>query len=514
MKAVLTSVDFVYNQDGILTPLELNTNTSTDYAVGHITTENFLEKTEGIFLHGELHTYMQSNNISNIKLITLGGGTGGFFKIFCEFYGYGFENIATSSDELNIPEVEDTDDTLIIRIAYDTYAIIDDLYARDNYEFLNLIASESFASPVCFLESNFDTISNFEPSQDGILPNYVIKSRTPGYAQYKYPKLYRLDSQEELDNLKTSLTFDEYIQKYEFNSDKSLIDSRTFHLRSMNLLIGNTLEVLNIHNYISQNAISTTNELLEYTFEIDSTSKQLDPLFSSKFYPTDYTRKALSYHHDETDFILSSDGSLLNFDNLQVGISVKDVVFNEQLSRAEYGTISDLDTYNISSSVIENKISNYSGGLFVNITANNDTYGEFNWYDGVDNRYLVNAQTDDDLIRYTIGGEIAVGDKLYIYNNSENSIVPFTVTSKSYDIKDIKGYSLSLSPNTEFFVQLDSTNNDLYLIQHNTCRPAACNEFGFGGCYDSNCFDCGKNSPSCFNCGGTSFSDCTGAGPI
>lgn len=508
MKAVLTSVDFVYKQDGTLTPLEINTNTSTEYPVGYLTSENFLEKTEGTFPHTDLHNYMQSATFSKLKLIGERGGVANYFKVFSEFYGYQYELISVSPDATTVPEVEDADDTLIIRIAYDTYALIDDVYARDNYEFHNLIASESFASPVCFLENNFDSISSFEPSQDGVLPNYVLKPRTPGYSELEYPKIYRLDSETELNTLKSNLLDSEFIQKYEYNLEKSLIDSRTFHLRSMNLLIGGTLDVINIHNYVSENALSVDNTLLVYPSEIDSTSKQLDPLFGSKFYPTYYTRKSFSYHHDENDFVLAPDDTLIDFEQIQESTVLKDVFFNEQIDNFNYGNIEDVNTFSINSSSVENINFSTDGGIFINLTATHETLGEFSWYDGVDNRYLVDDQVTEDKVIYTKGGYILPGDKIFIFNKSLNIMEPLTVTSKSYEIKQLKVYSVGLSPISEFFVQLNNSNTDLYLIQHNGCKGASCSEFDFSSCYGSFCVDCGKNSPNCIHCGGASTTFC------
>jgi hypothetical protein len=507
MKSVLISVDFVYKEDGTLTPLELNTNTLSEYAAGEITAENFLEKTDGMWPHADLHNYMQSGSLSKLKLISA-GGSAQYFKVFSEFYGYEYELIPVGQDSITVPEVEDADDTLIIRVAYDTYALIDDLYARDNYEFLNLISSESFASPVCFTANDLDTISSFESSQDGTLPNYVIKPRTPGYSELEYPKIYRLESETELNNLKSNLLSSEYIQKYEFNTTSSLLDSRTFHLRSMNLLIGNNLDIINIHNYVSQNALSVDNTLLVYNTEIDSVSKQLDPLFASKFYPTYYTRKGLAYHHDENDLVLSPDDTLIDFEQIQEGTILKDVFFNEQIDNFNYGDLTDVNTFNISSSAVTDINYTTNGGIFINITASHETYGEFSWYDGVENRYLVDDQVTEDKIIYTKGGYILPGDKIFIYNKALNEMIPLTVTSKTYEIKQLKVYTIGLSPVSEFFVQLDSNNSDLYLVQHNGCKSISCSSSGLNSCYQSYCVDCGKNAIDCIQCGGLTTQVC------
>ena len=158
MRSVLISVDFIYKQDGSLHPTELNTSTKDDLSIIELTKDNFVDEVKGYFDHEMLNTFMIKNSLKKIVLICT-SGEGRLYKIFTEYYGYDFEKILVGHTQLTVPEVEDSEDTLIIRVAYDTYALIDDLYARDNYEFHNLIVNEPFASPVTFNENNFDTIN-------------------------------------------------------------------------------------------------------------------------------------------------------------------------------------------------------------------------------------------------------------------------------------------------------------------------------------------------------------------
>jgi len=443
MKSLLFSIDYVYKQDGTLTPVELNTNTGTEFGQGAITQENFLEITDGFYDHAGLHTYLQSSSIQNIKTIAIPGSEA-FFEQFALHYGYTYENIATQYNQVTVPDVEDSDDTLIIRIAYDTYSIIDDTYARDNFEFLNLIKSESFASKVTFVQEGLDTIDSFELSQDGLAPNYVVKHRTPGYTQSEYPKLYKFSSLAELDNLKNSLQDSEYIQKFEFSTSSSFIDDRIIHLRSLNLVIGGDLgTVLNISNYVSPNRLAKTNSLLTDPTPIDS-NKLLSPVESSKYYPTFYIRRGFVYHHDENDIVLGNDGSLIDFENLNIETEVSDIVLSENITKGSTGTLSDLNNFSISGSSVFAISSRTEGGIFVNITATSEEFGEFSWYDGIDNKYLTQPDVNSDSISYITGGEIEVGDRIFFYDKDTNLIKPLTVTSIGFDFKNINTYKLTL----------------------------------------------------------------------
>ena len=509
MKSVLISVDFVYKQDGTLHPTELNTSTKDDLSIRiEVSKDNFLEMVSDYFNHELLNSFMIDNNLTKIVTISAGGDDR-LYKAFAEYYGYEFERISVGAGQLTVPDVEDSDDTLIIRIAYDTYALIDDFYARDNYEFHNLISNELFASPVTFTENNFDTITEFESSQDDIIPNYVVKARTPGYIEGTYPKGYRFDTLEELNVLKQNLGDDEFIQKFEFNNSLTLIDGRTHHLRTMSLICGGTLEVLNLVHYKSINPVSTLNNALVYEQEIDS-NKKLNDLFLSKYYPNWLSRNGLSYHSDSTDFILKPDDTLVSFSDLRIDDELKYIFYTQELADFEEQDFSIFENPELGSTNVI-ALSKARSGIFVNITATNEEYGTFGWYDGIGNSYIVRkSNQSNDKVMYYKAGKIEIGDDVMVFNKSLNSVVPLKVESITYDVKDLDLYLISLTPKSEFLVQLDENNTNLYLIQHNACAPQA------GRCYfsvascpnGSTCSDCGKNSPNCVNCGGASTTTC------
>jgi hypothetical protein len=509
MKSVLISVDFVYRQDGTLHPTELNTSTKDELSIGvELTKNNFIENVSDYFDHELLNSFMVKNNLTKIITISAGGDDR-LYKSFAEYYDYQFERISVGFGQLTVPEIEDSDDTLIIRIAYDTYALIDDLYARDNYEFHNLISGESFASPVTFIENNFDTITEFESSQDGVIPNYVVKARTPGYIETFYPRGYRFDSNEELNSLKQNLGYDEFIQKFEYNDSLSLIDGRTHHLRTMSLICGGTLEVLNLVHYKSINSVSTLNERLVYENEIDS-NKRLNDLFLSKYYPNWLSKSGLNFHSSATDFILRPNDTLIPFSDLRIDDELKYIFYTQELSDFEEQDFSifknpELGTTNVIA------LTKTRGGILVNITATHEEYGTFTWDDGVGNSYVVrkSSQTNDEVM-YFKAGKIEIGDSVMVFNKKLNSVIPLKVESITFSYKDIDLYLISLTPKSEFLVQLDENNTDLYLIQHNACdnRPGRC-FFSVASCPNGTvCSDCGKNSPNCVNCGGSATPTC------
>ena len=505
MKSVLISVDFVYKQDGTLHPTELNTSTKDELSIREdLTNDNFISEVSDYFNHELLNTFMVENNLSKIVTISVGGDDR-LYKAFANYYGIQYENIVVDMGTLTVPEVENSDDTLIIRIAYDTYAIIDDLYARDNYEFHNLISNESFSSPVTFTEDNFDTITEFESSQDGVIPNYIVKARTPGYIDTEYPVGYRFESNDELVNLKNNLGSDEFIQKFEFNNSLGLIDGRTHHLRTMSLVCGDTLEVLNIVQYKSINTVSTLNDKLVYEFEIDS-NKKLDDLFLSKYYPNYLSKIGVNYHSDMNDSILKSDDSIVLFSDLQIGDKLKYILFNNDPEFDGEYAFSSLNQFSLGESTVQT-ITSAKKGTMANLTITYETYGTFQFHDGVGNNYMVRKPNQsNDVVLWTKAGVIEEGDEIMIYHKTLNSVIPFNVSTIFFDKKDLNLYLINLNPQPKFLVQIDDNGlfaTELFLIQHNACGVGCAT-----GAVCGKCADCGKNAGGCVQCGGLASQDC------
>jgi hypothetical protein len=507
MRSVLISTDLVMMQSGVWTPTEINTNTGHEMTIKNKdidSPEAFIDNFGDYVNHVALNEFLQNNGITIIKTIDVKSGFHRVFESFCKYYpAYTYEHHSVANDSVTIPNVEDDDNVLIIRIAYDSYAIVDDMYARDNYEFHNLIKNEVFASPVTFNtgdESNLDTITIFEPSIDDIVPNYVVKRRTPGGTQGQYPILYRLTSQEQLDNLKLSITSDEFIQKYEFNQS-SLMENRTNFIRSVDLLYGAELNVFNVLTYKLKNAVSTENNLLVYDEEVGTNGK-LNDLFASKYYPKVIPNYSLNYHFDETDLILMSDDTNKLSTELMLEQTVKYVYFNNNIINFEPSDVTNLETFTLGTASIKG-IDDKTGGIFINLTAITEAGIVYDWYDGLNNFYLI-QKPDETFAQYvkTTAGSIEIGDRIYVYNKTSNEVTYLTIQSITFDIKNIKTYTISLEEGKrEFFIKLsnETNSNELYLIQHNAQCDAGCG--AWYNCQSQYCGTCNKANYNCPNCG-------------
>jgi len=517
MRSVLISTDFVQRQDGTFTPVEINTDSGN--SLGLDPNKSFIENYGDFFEHEEFFNFLNQNNFSKLILIDKTSGVHLIFKSFCEHYNIEFEKIIVAGTSISVPHIEDSEDTLIIRVAYDTYALIDDLYARDMFEFHNLIKDEEFASLVTFAtgaDDNIDTISEFELSQNGLAPNYVVKPRVPhipGAQEGDYPKLYRFDNDSELNSLKSNLGVNEFIQKFEIDLN-SLYEDRVTFIRSMDILYGPNLDTQHILSYKYVNAMASTNNLLVYENELNE-DKSLNDLFGTKWYPTWFIRSDFSYHFDETDKILMSDGTekdskdLVNDDEV-ISISFGDDVIDD----FEPHPLSALNNFELLPAKIAGVIGKPKSSIFINITAKDENENVFSWHDGASNFYLM-EDNSSGLVQWikSTAGSISIGDKIFVYDKISNTVKGLTIESYYYDLKPIPTYLISLDIVHQFLMKLGDTidddtqqkTSDLYLIQHNACR----NQCGYiFSCYStptSQCSTCGKNGSYCPNCtiGGT-----------
>lgn len=516
MKSVLFSTDFVRRNDGTLTPVEINTNTSHSMKLMEVTLENFEEKLYGFMNYEELNQFFIQNNITKLIMIDSWAKFTDIFKVFCEKYGFEYESILLGVDSVNIPDIDEAENELVIRISYDSYSLFDDLYARDMFEFHNLIKDEPFSSPVTFIGNDeLDTINELELSIDGILPNYVLKPRFPSYDKQSYPKLYRFENEEKLNNVKSNLTTNDFLQKYEINPSYVEENGNTvYYYRSIDLLISNTFDTLNIFSYTGFNAVRIDNDSIRYEYEVDDNSEMNDGM-GLKYYPFWYTRTNFVFHFDDTDKILSYNDVLLNANELKIGDNLKSLKFdNENIKNGGAGggtdNIDDLKNFTLVESNINNINANPEKNLFINIKATNIEYGNFEWFDGWSNPYLITKQgTEFASFKSEKIGDIEVGDIVYVYNKTISSLIPLTITEVFFEIKINQTYLITLSDSPLFFINIDNTNNseeigNWFLLQHNAVCYQYCysgNAFGYT-CSTYSCQGCGKTSDGCINCGG------------
>ena len=242
MRTLLLGSDFMYKSDGTLVPIEINTNIIMDSVIP--------DNLDIIFDLTPLSNFITTNGFT--KLIYIGSLSSVFqpkITEMCQSLNITYEWIEVEQHSITIPYVEDTPETLIIRSAYDTTAIVDDVYCKNKVNFLNLIKNQTFGSQFAYMNefgmliNHITTIPN-----NGNHPNFILKSVLPKYDKGIYPKLYKVSNQAELDIVLQNVDENYYLTEFFYNPNKLILDHITV-IRVFNLLYPPSLISLPIGQY-------------------------------------------------------------------------------------------------------------------------------------------------------------------------------------------------------------------------------------------------------------------------
>lgn len=453
MKAVLIATDLIKNASGELKVLETNTNAWT--------THNF-----SLYDFNGLANFIQTNSFNEVHLIVQNFNKTLSPKIreVAESKGATFTEYLTSQDAVTVPYVEDGDNKLIIRLSYDTTAIIDDEYCRDKFKLQTLINAESYGidSYVPEFFDDFSSIEDFNYTDDK--PNFIVKYRYPIYDREVYPKLYKIQNLTQLNEIKAGLPSETYIQRYELSE---LVDGRRNIIRSLDLLCGGNLDVVNIGSYHVLNQIPES--IWENTF--DETG-----LLAKKDRPKYITHTAthidsnFDYVFDADQDVLMADGTRKTFDNLVIGDSVKALhIPGLDLDETTY----DLSTWTgswdefiggasvVSTSVTAIRKSNPVSTLFIRLGLDDGTI----WDDLKATPILIK---DENVIRWTLFNDLSIGSTLCIFNAETEQVNYKMVQSIEIIFKEaqILG-TIDVEP-VDLYLPLVGEN--ISILQHNLCR--------------------------------------------
>ena len=491
MRTVLIGSDFMYDKDGNLKPIEINT------AVGWDGIEKLEDNVDCLDLTG-LYTFINDNNFQTIHYI---GDIGFFHKTLETHYSgssvtYEFHGVGKTA--FTIPFIEDNDQTLIIRSAYDTTALVDDTYCRDKVNFLNLIKDTSFGSQFAYIDESGNLINNITTITDnGEHPNFILKSKLPGYDTEFYPKFYKVTTQEELDLVLTNVTSDYFLMENYVNEENTW-NGHLKVIRSLNLLFPPNLESIQLGQYTKINH-NSLQEIVTYnnTFELDSSLREsyltnLNTVWQPKLL--------------DTDMVEIADGSFKTALDLQIGDLIKtiDIPSTDGIS----GTAQDYIYNNLT---YEGLVSGttYTTNLVIDKRRVNRlailsqlTFEDgSNWEDTIGSSYLVDI---GGIIQFKKIVNLQIGDVVLLLNTENDNLefVRKTIISNIESRSLFSGWFITVEQRSLFLTKTTtSTNNESYVsIEHNSvsCPTGACVD----GCpgMELGCESCPKFEPHC--CGG------------
>lgn len=480
MKSVLIASDLIKDSNGNIKVIETNTNASVSI--------NW-----DLYDFANLQSFIQSNNFTQVNIIVpqVDKPFSGKIKEICDSIGITHIEHITVNGSITVPFIEDNESTLIIRLSYDTTAVVDDQYCRDKFALQKVIHDQSFGAKTYIpIEVDGVTIDDFTDVEDFVytddVPNFIVKSRYPNYDKEIYPKLYKVENLTQLNALKSTIESDYYLQEY---IQSELVDGRRNIIRSLDLLYGSNLDVLNIGGYNVLNQIEET--IWDNTWDENNMLAKKDrPKYITHTSPHENAEHEYVYDVDQE--VAMSDGSRKSFSSLVLGDSVKSLhIDGLDLDENTYeldswtGSYSDFITNMsiITSAVAATRESQPVSQLFIRLTTGDGT----EWDDVKRSPLLVK---DGDVIKFKRVNDMVVGDVIITYNFELLEIELKTIQNMEIIFKEnqILG-SLDVEP-VDMYLPFVSANSAL--IQHNRCMS---------GCASNSCFDY-------FACGNCSFYVC------
>lgn len=493
MRAVIIGTDFMKDTDGTFKALETNTNVQLDtqwelnfdpasfenFVLSNNFTEVVLISNQSNKLNHSSHTVNEEiqqlrnitkNNIDNSLPFTKFDYTfDSYLKSFLTGSSIQFTIITTDTTSTTIPFVEDSDSKLIIRLSYDTTALIDDYYTRDNWGFLRLMYdADNTSIPKCYINDEEFGINSIGDTlrDNGNHPNYCIKKRVTPSNNKIYPKLFKLSTSEQLNDLKSNLEVDEYIQEYIFNTD-DLFEGRLNTYRSIDLVYGSNLDIINL-----QVVEKTKNLPVLDSADFDDTNQvqHWDRMrYLQKFY-TSVNEIAIEASATDETKILLPNGTTKLAKSLQLGDEVKtlsipnipdsDVMGNLDEWSTSYDSV--INDYQLSSTFLEHEAitSDYYGIL---VTFNTEVNTIFS-----DVGHAKIMVKDGENVKFERYVSLKIGDEVLIYDTNISQLITTTITDVNFRFDKFTTYTLDFEEIDWFITMEETENQSRYgLVTHN-----------------------------------------------
>jgi hypothetical protein len=470
MKAVLIGSDFLLDDDGNARLVELNTSAGIYQSmIPHLDFSG-------------LEALLQSNSIAELvyifndqQLVTdpkfranLSLGTK--LQSICESLGIAYTPYQVSTYATTVPYVEDSPTKFILRQAFDSTALIDDVYCADKGNLQELIQSQSYAIP-----AGFDATK---------APNVVVKSVQPQYDAKVYPQVHTITNQTEYDTLVANTTAPYFIQEF-INSENNVIQGRYSIIRSLDLVYGSTLDTLHLGSYHQTSPYGLDiwpDELQAGTTALTNKSRIK---WISKL-STDDQKNV--YHVDEDTKIVTPTGEYISIQDVEEGTVVKSV----QFSNLPTGSVDVLafsssfaemeSSLQVNSANVVGFISSSLETVYLNVTLEDGT----TWDDSTRSTFYTEV-SGSTVTRFKSLSQVEVGDKVILLDVATNELLKKEVVALDavYDTKLI--YELDVEEQDIFLSILDESTN-IALVQHNPCWCSGYN-CGWWSCYNS-CWTC------------------------
>jgi hypothetical protein len=477
MRTVLVGSDFMYNNNGDLIPIEINTNTGWDNDNARV------ESGSDSFNLSPLLQFITDNGFTKIEYI---GSIHAFYQRLLESVDIEC-NMHYVVGTITIPNIEDNDTTLIIRSAYDTTALLDDTYCADKVNFLNLIKNSSFSSEFAYLDESNSLVNTITTILDnGTHPNFILKAVGPHYNKNDYPKLFKVNNQEELNTVLMEVNSEYFLMPYYFNENK-LENNHIQVVRSLNLLFPPNLESIQIGQYhkICNEEINNSSTYDTETFEyIGNRSRYLTTIVS------DWTPKL-----EDTDLVEMADGSFKTALDLQIGDMIKTIDIPNPF---QVDNIDELTNYKISYADLVSGTTFSTNRVLNKFRTNRKTYiititftdGD-TWSDVGESNYLVER---DNEIKFLSTSHLVHTDFVLLIDSSNGEFIKKSISNVTKTSEYLNGWSLTVERTHLFLTKsnIDSTSSFVAIEHNNVGNYCTCDNDYWATCNQCN-GTCGKN---------------------
>jgi hypothetical protein len=488
MRTVLLGTDFMYDKNGNLRPIEINTAVGYHY--------NKLESDNEAIDLTNLLSFISTNGFTKVVYIGEIEELSSIFSNALNEVSVEYEYLAVPNTSITIPHVEDNDTTLIIRSAYDTTAIVDDNYCRDKIQFLELIKSESFGAQFAYIDDNNELVNHITTINDnGEHPNFILKARYPQYDRKAFPKLFKVSNQEELDTVLQNVTSDYFLMEFYINEEK-VYENHVTVIRYLSLLHPPTLQAVGIGSYttFTNDTILGTNEFNSESFElVDNRDKYL----------TLDTQINLPKLQD-TDLVEMPDGSFKTGLDLQIGDIVKTISIpnpfdvNKRDEVVNYKiTLEELEagtTYSTNKITNKKRVDKYCRIARLIFTDSTD------WLDTEDSKYLSEQNGEIRFLSITDNpfeeNKLKIGDKVLLLNAAD--VTPTFIEKEVAEIQFTQeffgGWLITVENESLFLTRASAEDSTSYVaVEHNypgqPCGRRDCTQKGScNGKFEICCF--------------------------
>lgn len=413
MKSVLLGLDFLKTEDGIKF-LEMNTDVGMYSGV-----VNHIDLTQ-------LNEYLVENStITKLRVIYKVKNTSTFFienlQSLCDSISIVLEPIVVAENSITIPFFEEDSTIFTMRLAYDVTAIVDDTYCRDKSELLKLIFesnNQSIVPKSQFRKDgvDYDNLTNLV--DNGVHPNVIIKKMTPDFIKSDFPAFYKVDSTEELNEIKTLTATNMVAQEYTFNPTNLYNNRIRDYVRYWVLLLSD-LSLIELGGIQFPNALPMNEEYISYTGnKLDKTSRIVyfnNPIISKKGVPSTY----------EVIKIIDGVEEEVTLADIEVGDIIKSIILpnlsnEEDLSETlAYQYTGSLSNIQYSTASVMDKWSNDIHDWFLRVHYSNETLSDSSLFTPGEH---VLIKTAEDVVTFKQANTILETDSILNSNSTTSNI--------------------------------------------------------------------------------------------